>query len=191
MAPLTRLRLLFLACLASGTVLLLARVPWEARLRAPTADGTHEWVIRLDRGPVWDPPPAPSREQFEEHFGRDKPPASGGEITRKADWAEVFDEGMLGLWVIAFGSALAYHGLRGERTDLVFQICSRLAWTIPAWGLVCVLVWLVVGGWGPPCCPGFLSLGLLHGLVAGVSSCADSAQRPPAARGAEADRPVS
>jgi hypothetical protein len=91
------------------------------------------------------------------------------------------------LWLIALAFTLVYLPLRAGQRDLLLQICTRLAWTLPTWLGVCFGLWLVGGGWGPPCLVFFLILGAVHGIVAGAASWEG---RQVAVPGGEADQSV-
>jgi hypothetical protein len=158
---LATLHLLLLAALAGGTYLILARLEWQARLTT----GWGSYLLNLDRGPAWDPPPLPPRDRFEAAFANLPP---GGVITREVRWDSLEPEAGAVVWVIALGFTPPYLWLRGGRRAPVFQVCTRLAWTLPAWVGVSVVLWVVVGGWGPPCCGCCLVCGFAHGAIAGL-----------------------
>jgi hypothetical protein len=191
MSRLAVLRVLLFACLVGGAVWLLSRVSWEARLTIEDPGRQTNWTVRLGRGPVWDPPPAPPRQRFEETFP--DLPAAGGEIDRAVWWDEVFIEAAFGLWLIVAGFAVPYLLIRENQRDPVFHVCARLAWAVSAWGGVSVALWFLVGGWGPPCLSCFILLGFGHGVIAGLVSFADSSaaeKPPPVPAGEETDSRV-
>jgi hypothetical protein len=177
MSALTRHKLLLVLTLACGTGIILSLVPWEARLSAHMPSGDeYNWTVDLGRSPIWAPPPAP-RDLFKERF-KDVP-ESRGRITRAIEWSSFCMEAEVGLWLIAVGFTPFYLGVRGDRRDPAFQVCTRIAWAVPMWLLACLPLWVFAGGWATPgCCPSFLGAGVLHGLIAGLLSCEGPAPPP-------------
>jgi hypothetical protein len=163
------LHVLLQLAVAGGAYFVLARVTWEGRLTVEATGVTRSWLVDLGRSPAWNPPPLPPRERFEAQF-HDVPP--GGVITRQVRWNSLELEAAVAVWMIALGFTPLYELLRGDRRNPVFQICTRLAWTMPAWVTVSVVLWLTVGGWGPPCCGCCLVFGFMHGVTAGLISFA-------------------
>ena len=182
MSRLSWFRLMFAICVAAGVVVLLARLSWEARLVVRLPDGHYEFIVRLGRGPIWAPPPLPPRERFEEEF--QDVPKSGGRSVRNADWQVVALEGTFGLWIIALLFTPLYLLELPESIDPAFQVCTRLAWTIPLWGVGCFVFW--------PCWSCCLFFGIAHGVLAGLVSYVNQTTRPAVpVSGSDSSPPVS
>jgi hypothetical protein len=158
------LRIVFVALLSGSALLMLTRGSWEGHL----VRGNHTSIISLSSRPVWSPPPVPSYETFRETF-TDLPleRAPGTDIVRVFRYdAAVF--GFLLLAVASAGLCGLLHLLtrRGGR-DAIFHYALFIAIGFIAAAATCFVVWLVVGGWGPPFPLAFALLGIGFGIYLG------------------------
>lgn len=135
---------------------------WESRYA--TNEGSY--LMDLDSIPIWDKPSPPSIDDFIEHFSGSFLP-SAGEITvyHKWDWwlVDVFMVWLIGSLVIAPISFVAF------RRDRFLGVFARVGAGLIASALVCVLLWLVFGGWGPPAPLFFAVIGLVAGGIWGTA----------------------
>ena len=179
------LRLIFLAaCLGC-----IAIVAWNGRWEGRLTRGNHTWIVDLGRAPVWAPPSDPVYAMFEEDFKASEDfPAEGapGLIIRrvlKLDWMAV--DLLLYLWFVTVAVGLLYLAMRRARRDLLLHLGLSAGIGLTAGAAVCIGVWLMFGGWGPPDPEFFGGIGLVLGIVLGLGTF----QRRRAEETASVDRP--
>ncbi len=135
---------------------------WESAYVVQEDHGSHSYLMDLSSRPLWDRPSAPSFADLEQHFSGCSLPDTG-EITvyHKWDWwlLDVFMIWLVGSLVVAPISFLAF---RGDRAVGVF---ARVGAGLIASALACFLLWLAVGGWGPPAPLFFAVFGLAAGGI--------------------------
>ena len=122
----------------------------------------HRFLMDLDSRPLWDPPHAPARSAFEAHFSRGSLP-DGGVITVFHEW-DLWLHGVLAAWwvgslLIVPVSFLVY------RRNRALGSLARLGAGLVVAALACLLLWLAIGGWGPPAPLFFGVMGLLGGSL--------------------------
>lgn len=163
------LRLLLLIGSIAAIVLSMATASWEADL----VRGHHTWMMNLGRHPVWQPPAVPGYETFREHFNQspDFPIQNSGCIIRVSyDPVSISIESVFYFWPVTCVCGLAYRSIRGTRRDPVLQCALSIAVSLPIAMFVCVALWCVGGGWGPPVVGFFVFLGMIFGILNGLSS---------------------
>ncbi|MEM7147162.1 MAG: hypothetical protein AAF591_18745 [Verrucomicrobiota bacterium] len=147
---------------------------WGSAYTLQEEQGSHSYLMDLSSRPLWDRPSAPTFADFTQHFSSSSLPDTG-EITvyHKWDWwlIDVFMIWLIGSLVIAPISFLAF------RRDRALGVFARVGAGLIASALACFLLWLAVGGWGPPA-P--LLFGII-GLVAGGIWAASYVKKPPTA----------
>jgi hypothetical protein len=156
------MQILFLVVVASSLRVVATRVEWEGRLRV----ANFTWITHLPLGPLWNPPEAPTYELFRDSFD-DLPPAGapGLSIERILKWDWTLADLLLYLWVVNGLFGLLYLMLRRGRRDLVLHCGLGTALGLTGGAMACIGLWLVFGGWGPPC-PEFFGLtGAIIGLL--------------------------
>lgn len=179
------LRWIFLVACFGCVVIDVWNGRWEGRLTL----GNHTWIVDLGRAPVWAPPPVPPYARFWEDFKDSKEfPAEGTpnltlHHVLKLNWM-VFDL-LLYLWLVTAVSGLLYLALRRERRDLILHLGLWVGIGLTAGATVCIGLWLMLGGWGPPAPDFFGGLGLVMGVIVGLWTF----QRGRAERIAVGDRP--
>ena len=164
------LRWVFLLACLGCAALVAMNGRWEGRLAG--ANGT--WILDLDRSPIWAPPPEPVYATFQKDFNDSAtfPPQGAAGITikrvLKVDWMAL--DLLLYLWLVTVVGGVLYLATRGRSRDLVLHVGLYAGIGLTAGAIVCVGLWLVFGGWGPPS-PGFFGgLGLFGGIVGGLVS---------------------
>ena len=158
------LRFTFLAALVLSILFVAARGRWEGSLTL----GNRTWIIDLERAPVWSPPAVPPYELFTRTF-HDLPAAStpGLEIMRVFKWEWVLVEFALYLWGITLVFGLLYLSEPGRRRDAALHYALSVAAGLTGAAFICVALWLVFGGWGPPFPVFFSLLGITSGILIG------------------------
>jgi hypothetical protein len=164
------LRWIFLvACLGCVAIVTL-NGRWEGRLTLRN----YTWIVDLDRAPVWAPPPDPPYAKFQKVFKESDDFPAGGTpgltIHRVLKLDSLAVDLLLYLWPVTFFSGLLYLALRGERRDLILHCGLSAGIGLTAGAVVCIGLWLLLGGWGPPlpdCCG---SLALFVGIFVGIRS---------------------
>jgi hypothetical protein len=166
MARLDRLRIALGASVGGLIALLLALAPWKIHLTFHEPNSKSSFILSDERAPVWNPPALPPRQRFEEEFP--DIPATGGVVEVELLWEEMILDMLLGIWPISIVFAILYRSMNVDRADRVFEVCTALAWTFPAFGAVCAILWCLVGGWGPPALPCFIVLAVASGVFVGL-----------------------
>ncbi|MEM7790385.1 MAG: hypothetical protein AAF546_03195 [Verrucomicrobiota bacterium] len=146
-----------------GTLVWLAfHGRWESAYILQKEQGSHTYLMDLSSRPLWDRPSAPSFADFAQHFSSSSLPDSG-EITvyHKWDWwlLDVFMIWLIGSLVIAPISFLAF------RRDRALGVFARVGAGLIASAIACFVLWLAVGGWGPPAPLFFAIIGLVTGGI--------------------------
>ncbi|MDA0835755.1 MAG: hypothetical protein O2955_02850 [Planctomycetota bacterium] len=138
--------------------------------------GSRSYQMDLNSQPLWDQPSAPTIADFTQHFSSRSLPDTG-EITVYHKWSSwllnVFMIWLFGSLVIAPVSFLIF------RNDRALGAFARVGAGLIASAITCFLLWLAVGGWGPPT-PLFFAV---IGLVAGGIWAAAYAKKTPTAQG--------
>lgn len=161
---------LLLACLGC-CAFVITNGRWEGHLIQANY-GT--WIVALDRAPIWAPPPEAVYATFQKDFkDSEKFPAedaSGFIIKRvlKDDWMIL--DFLLYLWPVTVISGLLYYATRGRKRDFVLHLGLFAGIGLTAGAVLCVGLWLLFGGWGPPAPQFFGILGLSGGIVGGLVS---------------------
>ena len=155
---------MFIASLAGCVLLVVSRAQWEGDLSL----GNRAWLIDLERAPAWAPPPVPAYEQFKRTF-HDLPPAEtpGLEITRVMRWGWMFEEFILLVFGVTTVFGLIYLNEPVRSRDVVLHYGLSVAAGLGGAGLICLALWLIVGGWGPPLPIFFGLLGIIVGVLIG------------------------
>jgi hypothetical protein len=157
------------ACLAC-----IVNVSWNGRWEGRLKLAGHTWIVDLGRSPVWDPPTEPPYAKFQEVFTLSKGfPVDGtqGTTINRAlmlDWM-AFDL-LLYLWLITLAGGLGYLFVRKKRRSLILHLGLSVGIGLTASAVVCIGLWLLLGGWGPPVPEFFGGLGLVLGFVVGLAS---------------------
>ncbi len=127
------------------------------------------------RAPIWLPPPLPRIA-----VDRERSPGGDGNASRTpspqtAAWVapmlpSMLIEVLLCIWAVTGAAGLIYCAIRGERRDFVLHV----GWAVGRWLtyalVLCMGLWMVGGGWGPPFPLFFGFTGLCAGVMSGVST---------------------
>jgi hypothetical protein len=127
----------------------------------------------IGRHPFWHMPDEPDYRAFREHFAESKDFPSVPENCDIRVTYEPAAVGMLALaycWPIAILFGLLYRAIRGSKRDMILHCALHLALGLLAGVGLCIVVWLVLGGWGPPALELFVALGVIGGIASGVVS---------------------
>lgn len=161
------LRVLFLLTIGGGMALVFTRSPWEGHLRV----GSHTWILRLPPAPLWASPTVPPYRQFRETF-EELPPSNtpGQEIRPVLKWDWMVLELLLYLWVTCGAFGLCYVLVRGRQRDPILHGGLGVGIGLTAGAAGCFLLWLALGGWGPPLPILFGMGGLSAGALGAIAS---------------------
>jgi hypothetical protein len=129
------------------------------------------WIIQLGNGPMWERPVAPDYQAFRDHF--EKPqnfpaPNDVWVITTSYEPWNVILGSLIFCWPTTVVCGLLYHVFRGEKRDWVLHISLYIAIWLSASVGVCVVLWVIVGGWGPLAFDCFAVLGFIGGISSGL-----------------------
>ena len=135
---------------------------WESTYVVQEEYGGHTYIMRLAPSPLWAKPPLPSFEEFDDHFSSSAL-NQGGRITVHNKWSWwILD--LFSIWLIASGfiTPILLIFYRKHKTLGVF---ARVGVGLIISASVCFLLWLSIGGWGPPSPLLFGILGLTGGGI--------------------------
>ncbi|MEZ6143611.1 MAG: hypothetical protein R3B84_23855 [Zavarzinella sp.] len=160
-------RIFLLLCL--GCVIIVAsNGQWEGQLRLRN----HCFILDLKRSPVWAPPELPTYSQFLVAFkgSEDFPDENSGNYTirrvMKVEW--MLNDLTLYLWPVTVVAGLFYTADKQGKRDFILHQATATGCSLTIGGILCVVVWLVIGGWGPPL--PVVYLGLVVGLTVGFTT---------------------
>lgn len=157
------LRSFFLIAVGLMFILLGSHAPWTARLNPQPL---HTFIMDLPRHPLWSPPPTPTLEHFEDVFASERFSASAA-IHVSVDWFKLFFEILVGLWLMMICIAFVYLVVADRRPDPVLQISCGIAAASTIGVVASVVLWVILGGWGPPCMEYLLPAGFILGSFVG------------------------
>ena len=137
---------------------------WEAAFVTQADYGEHRYLMDLDVSPIWSTPDSPAREEFISHFStKSEPFRETGRIEVYHNWSwwilNLIMIWLVGALVISPISMLCF------RTDRWLGVLGRVSTSLIFSSALCFLLWLAVGGWGPPFPLGFGILGLIGGGI--------------------------
>ena len=163
-----------LTAVVIAALIAVANSHYEARLW--TGSGTY--IIALDRAPIWSPPPLPDYAAFTSTF--DNLPSfqpTGFTITRVHRWSWTLLGVALNFVPIALVTALVYFPLRERLRDPVLHLVGWIGIGLAGSAVLCILLWLISGGWGPPAPLFFAGLGIAACTVIAVTTCRSEPSR--------------
>lgn len=165
------LRWVFLSVCLGYVALVACNGRWQGNL-IQTNYGT--WIVDLERAPIWSPPPEPVYTTFQKDFKNSEnfPTEDDSSFTIKrvirVDWMIV--DLLLYLWPITVINGLLYYFTRGRKRDFVLHLGLFVGIGLTAGAVLCVGLWMLFGGWGPPSPEFFGILGLAGGILGGLVS---------------------
>jgi hypothetical protein len=132
---------------------------WESKY---ITQDNHQFIIPLEASPVWKQPQAPSYQTFQQTFSDNQIPTEGKiTVIHKWDWwfTHLFIIWLIGSLVL---TPLVFTQLRKDRSIGIFL---RLGAGLIISSLLCLGIWMIFGGWGPPAPLFFSFLGLFGGAI--------------------------
>ncbi|MBS0209323.1 MAG: hypothetical protein JSS27_10240 [Planctomycetes bacterium] len=146
----------------------IAVIAWEASSvpwKAECVIDRHNLSMHLSPHPVWAPPRSPAYSEFQAAFHSliEMPPNSTS-ISVRVLWGAAAIEVVLMFWVVSILVALVSFMENPRRIEfpVVFARSFALCLTFAAGS--CFVLYVIVGGWGPP----FPEFFAVCGLVAGA-----------------------
>jgi len=165
------LRLLLVVGCIGAFVVSASTAPWQGYLiHRNTA-----WLMDLGEHPAWRPPPTPDYEAFRKIYEEaDDFPQANGQHTIQVNYnrAEVVSMGLVYWWPVMFVCGAMYRLVRQTRRDLILHSVLWSAVGVFPAGVLCLALWCVAGGWGPPVPGLFAFLGMVVGFSCGAVSFA-------------------
>jgi len=144
MSPLRGLVLGLTAVSAAWGVL---RVPWETAYGHPPGTSAVPTALVHPHAPLWEPPPPMSVEELARQMSDSKPPA-GVTAVRRIRWDHWLTE-LLARWVLLGAAAWPFLAV-AARFLAACRAAARFSLGLLMTTLLCLLLWIAAGGWGPP-----------------------------------------
>jgi len=114
--------------------------------------------------PIWSRPATPTREDLVSHFsGGEEPFPAEGVIIVRHKWSWWFFN-LVMTWLLG-ALIISPMALIFFRNDALLGTVGRIGATLIGGAFVCFLVWLLIGGWGPPFPVGFAAVALVIGAI--------------------------
>lgn len=139
---------------------------WEAVWEARVDGDTQSYLMDLPNQPLWITPSAPSYADFNQHFSQAPVPREGRTFVRiKWDWML---DGLFTNWLLIFICYGLVHLFSFKQSSsLVAAFFLRVGLGLIGSAAVCILTWVLFGGWGPPSPRLFGIYGVLAGVYMG------------------------
>ncbi|MBX3414778.1 MAG: hypothetical protein KF708_18970 [Pirellulales bacterium] len=140
---------------------------WEAVLLADNV----RWIKSLDSRPAWSTPIAPTYEEFQYAF-REQPgelPITAP-IKARLRWDRMLMEFLLRLWGVVVVFALLSVSNLSEQRSLASCLARSCAVTFTVAAALCLVLSVVLNGWGLAFPHVFAIVGLLLGLLHGEAT---------------------
>ncbi len=158
------LQLLILLFFAGTIVWGVFNGAWQSAYVVNGDMGEHQYLIDLESLPVWSQPNPPSFTDYSERFTSDgEPLPTGGKIEVYHKW-DSWILGIIMIWLMGF-LAITPLIFLFFRQDLTLGAFARAGAGLIGAAIACFLLWLLVGGWGPPVPLLFGIVGLIVGAV--------------------------
>ena len=137
---------------------------WEAAFVVQADYGEHLYLMDLDVNPIWSAPDSPARREFVSHFSNGSEPfPEEGRIKVYHKWSS-WILNLITMWLVG-ALVISPISMLFFRTDRWLGVLGRVSTSLIIASAVCILLWLVVGGWGPPFPLGFGIVGLIGGGI--------------------------
>ncbi len=179
------LRYLLFAALLFLTWWTLRTAIWQGHYTA----GGGTYIVTLPENAIWNPPAVPAYSEFTSTF--DSLPTTqpkGSMIYRVLKWDWMLLEFMLYCLGAFCLIAPVYLLTRRSRPDVVLHIVSCIGIGLLLAALLCFIIWLAIGGWGPPAPLFFAMIGLGGGALFGVMTRPMPADNQAVHRSGEVER---
>jgi len=144
MSPLRGLVLGITAISAAWGVL---QVPWETAYGHPPGTTAVPTALVHPHAPLWEPPLPISVEELARQMSDSKPPA-GVTAVRRIRWDHWLTE-VLARWVLLGAAAWPFLAV-AARFLARCQAAARFSLGLLMTTVLCLLLWVAAGGWGPP-----------------------------------------
>ena len=171
------LRWTMLALCLAATLLVAWRAQWATNLDTP--DGRHG-IVHADRAPLWAPPDPQPPDMREHANARVRPASASAQVEPR--WQFMLLELLVLLAPVTLFCGWLYTRVRRRRRDRVLHLALHVGCGLTLGMLASILLWFVVGGWGPALLP-FACGGGAAGLATGSFPYARRAARPLHANG--------
>lgn len=143
---------------------------WEGRLRHSVFRTS---IIDLPRSPIWSPPPLPDYADFPADSDDGGLPAESSTplvIERRLRFTFMYIDTLLWLWPVTLLAGVGYRVLRDNQRDRVLHLALCIGIGLSSAAACSIVLWMMLGGWGPPA-PVFLgTVGLVAGAIAAFLS---------------------
>lgn len=140
---------------------------WEAVYEIAANEDGERFLIDLPDQPLWSTPAPPPYSDFAARFSSDSAIKPGGRVFVHINW-EWLLEGLFLNWLeffVCYGLVYALGFRKSQSIAAAFFFCTGLG--LVGGAVVCILFWLVFGGWGPPAPVFFGVIGVLIGSTIG------------------------
>ena len=136
------------------------RSDWKGVLKSKN----HYYLMDLEPSPIWDPPASPSYVAFKSKY-QELPNDTDSIIYVDQDWGSTFLNGAFGLWAVSAILGIVHVLVRRKHRESALVLASWLFVSTSVAALMCLQLYLLLGGWGAP----FPAAFALAGIVGGIS----------------------
>lgn len=161
---------MFLCFVAIAVLRSLNDADWEGRLK----DGECTFILELPDSPIWSPPAKPCYEDFESSFGElhEFPSRKHPELTieRVPRIDRVILQILALLLPVCLIGGLMHLAVSGRNANLVMDVALGAGLGLLLSAVICLGLWMLFGGWGPPLPLLFGTGGLIVSIMAGAIS---------------------
>ena len=160
------LRKLFYGLLAASFLLAVTCGSWEAHHVTSILGGTNTLILPLPLAPLWSPPSTPPYQAFRDaitDLPAEMPP--GTAIRRIARYDDTLFQLIAYVGTSSLVCGIIYLATRRGRRDILLHYVVSVAGGFVSSVVLCIVVWLIFGGWAPPFPIFFGVLGIASGLL--------------------------
>ena len=136
---------------------------WQSDCRI----GGTTFTSDLPPNPIWDPPALPTYESISSQFDLPIEPPEDCEITMRLRWGGMLLEFAFYMFILAtFLVCVFYHPHKSKPSRFLHATACVII-SILASCCFCFVLWLIIGGWGPPVPILFILTGFVFGIYWG------------------------
>src|ERR1700722_3563157 len=140
---------------------------WEAVYEITANGDGEQYLIVVPDKPLWSTPSPLSYADFSKQFSTDDTIKPGGRTSVRINWDWLL-EGLFLNWLVIFVCYSLVYALGFRKSQsIAAAFFFRTGLGLVGSAVVCILLWLLFGGWGPPAPVFFGVIGVLIGSIIG------------------------